>query len=159
MNRATVTVASIERATYDVMKYKHNRYLLLTFRSEDGSRHWWEVPGWPEVKPGMTVTAFLTHALAPNRSNRVLGWKCHQTGELVADEFPVLHAATLLAICVTFGLLLLHLYSVSPQRSSLTSPIPGAVLLVMAAMALARLVRSAIIRRKLNAIQVTGALL
>ena len=89
MHQVTVTIVDIERATYDVFKFKHQRYLQLTFRSEDGSRQWWEVPGWPEVRPGMTVTALLLRPIAPNRSNRVLGWKCHETGQLVVGQSPI----------------------------------------------------------------------
>lgn len=156
MIRATVTFTSIERETREVVKYKHNKFLLLTFRSEDESRQWWVVPGWPEVKPGMKVTAFLARPQAANRSNRVLGWKCHQTGEVLVDEMPALLAAGWSTLFVVAGILALHLYSVSPRLSSLTSPIPGVIFLALSAMPLARVLRSVMIRRRLNAIEVPG---
>jgi hypothetical protein len=152
MHQVTVTIADIERATRNSGNHKYQRTLSLAFRSQDGARHWWEVPGWPEVSSGMTVTALLRRPYRPKTSNTVLGWRRHDTEEIVVGLHPVRFAVGA-AIFASVGALTLHLYSLYPDRSSLSTPIPGVAFFVISALLLTELVKSIAVRVRLGALR------
>lgn len=117
MHIETVVIDRIDWVSRNSFKHRENRSTNLSFRLRDGTPLAWEIPGWPEIREEMCVTALLARPLSAGRSNRVLGWKSHADGSLAF--YP---AYGLVAIGTPFSFAAATLFLLSylndPDRSS-----------------------------------------
>ena len=130
MHQATVTILQVERNAREAIR--QNRWLHLTFRSSEGTRYVWTVPGWPEVHEGMTLTAILKGPLTPERPMHVLGWKSHSTDEIAAPHTPAGRVIAAIS-CAAAAVVAFSLYRAGPELSSLRTPIPAILFFLLAA--------------------------
>lgn len=147
MHQVTLTINNLERTTQEIARYQ--KYAYLTFKTADGKLQWWQVDGWPRIFEGMTVTALLSDPIRPNRSNRVLGWICHDTGEeAYYSQPPTAHCAGIFAIAA--GLLFLKM---NAEISNPPLLIFGIVSLLCWVVYISKFIQQRIIIRKLRSIR------
>jgi len=133
--------------TQEAVRYQ--KYSYLTFKTDDGKLQWWQVNGWPRIYEGMTVTALLSDPMRPSRSNNVLGWICHETGEeAYYSQTPLGHFFGLFAIAA--GLLFLKINADIPSLHTLIS---GIIFLLCGVSYIATVARQRVVVVKLRSIK------
>lgn len=147
MHQVTLTINNLERTTQEMARYQ--KFAYLTFKTDDGKLQWWCIDGWPHIFEGMTVTALLSDPMRPNRSNRVLGWICHDTGdEAYCSQPPMAHCAGIFAIAAALLFL-----KINAEISNPPLLIFGIVSLLCWVVYISKFLQQRLIIRKLRSIR------
>jgi hypothetical protein len=91
---------------FDLHRIKSTRHIprhtLFSFQAAGKCTYSISVPGWPEIKADLTVTALLRK---PGNWQTLVGWVNHASGEIAEERapYPFLPAFTSACVCGIWG--------------------------------------------------------